>query len=117
MPARDPDRFAVLRVVAEHRACRCGCWVVVLTPEGMPPRTRSAADADEAAYVVEYELDVIMSETGRFLATEYRLGNDCATCPHGPFAEAPSRRRVRSRRGRLVQRYKHRKGTHGTCPG
>ncbi len=116
MPARDHDQSTVLRVAVEYRHCRCGGWVMVLTPDGMPPRALTAADADEATYVVRYELDVIMSETGRDLTTDETLDGECESCAHVPVAAASRPQRAWARRT-LLDRYKRHKGTRGTCPG
>lgn len=114
MHARDPDLPAALRVAVEYRRCRCGGWVVLLTPDGMPPRALTAADAEEAAYVVQYEVDVIMSETGREVTADRRLDGDCDTCAHVPAPAASRPRRVYAGRS-FRARYKRRKGTQGTC--
>jgi hypothetical protein len=68
-----PDRAQVLRVVVTYRACPCGGWVAAITADGMRPRSVHTAQADEVAYVVQYELDVLMSETGRDLAPEHTV--------------------------------------------
>jgi hypothetical protein len=81
----DPERARVLRVVVDRRLCGCGGWLVEIRPADLPARTLHTADADELAYALRYELDVIMSETGRDVAPVYLPGGD------PPLTERPER--------------------------
>lgn len=81
-----PDALVVLRVHAYHRRTPAGRVVTLVAPD-LAPRELHACDADELDYLLQYELDVIMSETGRDVHLTQSFGHDCA-----PLQSEPIRR-------------------------
>lgn len=71
-----PAQVAVLPVAIDYRACPCGGWVASVTAEGRATQRVHAADVAEAGYAVQYQLDLIMSETGCDLLPAHTFGDD-----------------------------------------